>query len=569
MAVRFDAAESYQRNLSLGSQSVFTFAMYARLRANRSVSTCLWSFDDTTDAGVFGFRTTTDGASLRLYDAAAGGSVVTGPTLSVNTWFFLCAVVDASITSGTFYWRTASAANLTSGTWTAGARTITTLYIGDDRFANEWFNGNIAGFQLWTAALSAAEVANESRQIKPIRTANLQAFYPFTRTETADYSGNGNTLTGGATTATEDGPPVSWYGAVPRIIIGTAVAATNASAEHAAYSVTANDPAPSIVVNAECATVAVAASDPAASVQPAALDAAIGLVVDDQAGSVVPVGELAALTVPAADVVGTVAPAGELAALTVAAADPAGLVSPVGDVAGLVVLSGDGTGQPAPETELATLTVVANDPVVAVPGDLLGDVAAFSLSAEDASVSSVDQVTVNAEANAFTLAGENASGSVSLGSEPTAITLTADDATVSTSVNATVTAEALAFGVSGNDASVVIAADATVNAEVATFGLSAFDPAPSLGVIALNGAMTFDGFDLSSLVAFASEQALITLTADDAYIGRQGGTMTTGDRPFTTIDSAHRPFQTHTGVDRDIQQVATVVRNLSTMSGGT
>lgn len=634
MAVRFDAvSESYTRTVSLGEQTTFTFAMWARLRANRSVSTTLWSFDDNADGTMFGFRTTTDGASLRVFDDIDGGAVASGPVMSANVWYYLSAVFDYNSIAGNLFYRTASAAALTQVFWTVNSpRTITRLLIGDGRYVNEWFNGNIAGFKFWTATLSPTELLNESRQIKPRRTADLRAFYPFTRAETTDYSGNGQTLTGGATATTEDGPPVSWYGAGPRITIGAGAAApvTNAPAENAPYSVTANNPATSIQVSAECATFAVAAVDPAASIRPAALDAAIGVAVSDPADSVSPVGELAALTVPAADPAALVAPLSDVAGLAVPATDPAALVSPVGDVAGLSVVSVDTAGLvallsdvaglavlpsdpaalvaplsdvaglnvvsvdaaapvapvgdvaglsvvsvdaatgTAPGADSAAVTVSANDPTVAVPGDLLAGNATCVLSAHDASVSSVSNVTATAEAVTFTVAADDAGISTSVSAEPATFTVSADDAAASTSVSGTANAEAATFTLSGNDPFVSSAGNTVIFAETALFGLSAFDPAPSLGVIAITSGMTFDGLDLSSLIRLAGDVSLISFIAEDAFIGRQGGgTIEPADRPISTMEPLDRPIQTHRGADRDIQQMYSPDRSVATMNGGT
>lgn len=220
MAVRFDAAESYNVTLTLGSQSAFTIACWVKLSVDRNTFSSPWSTDNGSEGFILG--TDSDGTTMKVYDDIAGAFVVSGPNMTIGAWYFFCVVVNGS--SGTLYYRTASATSLTNATWTAGARTITRLIIGDDPYT-EWINGAMAAFKFWTAALGATDVMNESLQYQPYRRANLQTFYPFVRAETTDYSGNGRTLSGGATVATEDGPPIAWCTARPRLILPATVAA--------------------------------------------------------------------------------------------------------------------------------------------------------------------------------------------------------------------------------------------------------------------------------------------------------------------------------------------------------
>jgi hypothetical protein len=70
----------------------------------------------------------------------------------------------------------------------------------------------VALLKLWTAALSAAEVAQEMHSYRPARTANLLLWAPYDDGIAArDYSqqGNNGTVTGAAQT---QGPPVSYGG---------------------------------------------------------------------------------------------------------------------------------------------------------------------------------------------------------------------------------------------------------------------------------------------------------------------------------------------------------------------
>jgi len=71
-------------------------------------------------------------------------------------------------------------------------------------------DGWLAHLKIWTAALTAAEVAQEMNSYRPVRTANLVVWSPLDDGVSArDYSGNGNhgTVTGAVQIA---GPPVSY-----------------------------------------------------------------------------------------------------------------------------------------------------------------------------------------------------------------------------------------------------------------------------------------------------------------------------------------------------------------------
>lgn len=227
MAVRFDAAESYNVTLTLGSQANYTFSCWAYISTDRNTFSTPWSFDANTDGSAFICQTDSDGTTMKVYDDGVGNFVATGPSMSVGTWYYLCVAVAG--TSGTFYWRTASSA-MSNATWTGAARTITRVLVGDDRYT-EWINGRVAAFKFWTAGLTAAEVDNESRQYAPLRVANLQTFYPFVKAETTDYSGNGRTLSGGTGTTTEDGPPIPWRQSPPRLILPAAGGGTTFTAD--------------------------------------------------------------------------------------------------------------------------------------------------------------------------------------------------------------------------------------------------------------------------------------------------------------------------------------------------
>ncbi|MGA5764469.1 LamG-like jellyroll fold domain-containing protein [Nonomuraea bangladeshensis] len=215
MSVRFSASgQNYTRTLSLGAQSQWTVACWIRLAADRNAFTTAWSLDAGT-GDYYLFQAGTDGTTFGLYDESFNSSSpITGSTkaLTVGTWYYIAISVNDA--NGTMVSRAATDTAFTTTTWSGLGDTstsITTLRIGESAFGSEWLNGNIAGFKFWSGAtLTAEEMQSEAWTYTPQRTTNLRAWYPFTRAETTDYSGQGNTLSGGTGATTEDGPPIMW-----------------------------------------------------------------------------------------------------------------------------------------------------------------------------------------------------------------------------------------------------------------------------------------------------------------------------------------------------------------------
>lgn len=144
--------------------------------------------------------------------------------VSAQTWYKCAAVVDGA--NATFY-RSAGDSALVSGGVAdfAPPATPSNLYVGNSRF-DEWYDGRLAALKVWDAALTQAEIEAELAQYLPHRTANLLRFHPFLQAETADYSGNGNALSGGTGATTADGPPIPWAGIQPRLILPAATGGT-------------------------------------------------------------------------------------------------------------------------------------------------------------------------------------------------------------------------------------------------------------------------------------------------------------------------------------------------------
>jgi hypothetical protein len=84
------------------------------------------------------------------------------------------------------------------------------LWIGNSP-SGSWLDGGMADVKIYNAVLTGAEIQQEMNQFAPVRTADLNSYYPLqdAATATLDASGNNLTLTAkGALTTDPSGPPL-------------------------------------------------------------------------------------------------------------------------------------------------------------------------------------------------------------------------------------------------------------------------------------------------------------------------------------------------------------------------
>lgn len=214
MAVRFNAnGQSYSRTLSLGTTSAFTVTCWARKQGTGSgADSALWSVGSgVIDYVSMKFRF--DANSLITTWAESGGTHFYNwvAPYSLQEWVFVglsfgppndLRIVSRQITASSF--------SEDSSTFDAITVSGSSLMLGQSHGGGEWLNGTLAAVKVWTAELTADEMKGEAWSYLPRRTSNLRAWYPFLTPETVDYSGQAQTLSGGAGTAVEDGPGISW-----------------------------------------------------------------------------------------------------------------------------------------------------------------------------------------------------------------------------------------------------------------------------------------------------------------------------------------------------------------------
>jgi hypothetical protein len=188
-----------------------------KISVDTNAQATLWVVDNGT-SDYIGIRSDATGTLMRvLSDTSTSGS----RELAVGTWYFVALAMDAS--SGRLVTYAAGDTAFTTTTFGAFVTTFAAnLRIGKWPTNGDVINGCVAGFKLWTATLSQAELEAEAFQYLPARTSGLRAWYPFLTASTTDFSGNAQTLSGGTGATTEDGPPIRWGGGRRRIIVPNA-----------------------------------------------------------------------------------------------------------------------------------------------------------------------------------------------------------------------------------------------------------------------------------------------------------------------------------------------------------
>lgn len=204
MSIRFSGitADAYlgSGGVPTGTAATATFWFY--ISASTSTFTYLLQLNS---AGGNQAYLGSDGTGLALFASDSTGAGFGGFTATPGTWARAGLIINGA------NWELLigdGGQALTSYTSTKTPISSLTYLALSGPFSFP-MNGRLAAVKLWDAALTTAEVQNELAQFAPVRTTNLLRYHPFHVAETTDYSGNGNTLTAGATpAATEDDPPI-------------------------------------------------------------------------------------------------------------------------------------------------------------------------------------------------------------------------------------------------------------------------------------------------------------------------------------------------------------------------
>jgi hypothetical protein len=211
MAVRVSASsQNYSTTLSLGSQAKCSVTCWVKLSADRNAESAVWWLKNSVSDSI-GVMTDSGGIVLGAYDN--GVFLLSGPAMTIGTWYFVGFVYNAG--AATMITRALDATSFSKYTasFFSSSHTMTSLFIQNDQAGGgggSFLNGSVAAFKGWVGtAMTDAQLQDEAWTHLP-RYPAPTFWYPLLKTETADYSGNGYTLTGGTGATVEDGPGVGW-----------------------------------------------------------------------------------------------------------------------------------------------------------------------------------------------------------------------------------------------------------------------------------------------------------------------------------------------------------------------
>ncbi len=225
MAIRFDASGDYlTRTASLPTITSFTMMGWVKISVDANDYQCFMalgtSAPGSSDASMFYGGTDSDGTSQMAY-CPNTGQISTGGigSMTVAKWYYAAIVVSGS-GAGQFLYYMIDPATGSVSTITAAGGAVTAGYmvVGEDNYGGDNWNGCAENYLVYSAALSLADIQQQIWQRMPVRTANLNGWYPFLN-DTKDYSGNGNNWTENGSLTYESGPGVAWKKTKHRVLI--------------------------------------------------------------------------------------------------------------------------------------------------------------------------------------------------------------------------------------------------------------------------------------------------------------------------------------------------------------
>lgn len=179
-----------------------TVSFWLYIDVDLNASGWLFTLADGTLANYLVLVLGADGTQLLIFSSAGFSA---GVALTVGRWYHVA--LTKSGNTHTLYLDGVSVDTLTV------ALSFTTVFFLVGSNGTDYLNGRMEAMKLWTAALTAAEIAAEQWQTIPTRGANVYAWWPLLEaSDITDKSGNGNTFTAGGALATAVGPGLRWGG---------------------------------------------------------------------------------------------------------------------------------------------------------------------------------------------------------------------------------------------------------------------------------------------------------------------------------------------------------------------
>ena len=216
MAVRADGStDRLSRTTSLPTNTGFSMLGWFKISVDRNAYSSFFNYGTGNTKKTL--QTDASGVTLVLWEGTFESG--TGATLTVGTRYHLAMVHDDGASELRAYVN--GVLNITAEVSSGNPGSPIEIFQAESA---EWLNGCAAAVKIYSAILTAPEIAQEMWQYIPSRVANLNSWYPLLSIadDQVDYGGGGLTLTVGGTLATEDGPPIPWKGRGRRMVTAAA-----------------------------------------------------------------------------------------------------------------------------------------------------------------------------------------------------------------------------------------------------------------------------------------------------------------------------------------------------------
>jgi hypothetical protein len=207
--------------------------------SHQAFSCCAWvkrASDAAQDEYIIHFGTGTNPIQIKVeHDdnkftlnlQYSGSRIVSGPTATVGSWFFVGLICSG--TTATLYWRAEGETSLSSGSAsnTGSDWTTNNIYLGRDAGTTPFnpFAGKMACFRVWDAAITVGELTTESESLTAVKTTGLLSDHRFDGANIAaavedDHSSNNDFTATGTVTVSVDEPTVTAGGATDELAGG-------------------------------------------------------------------------------------------------------------------------------------------------------------------------------------------------------------------------------------------------------------------------------------------------------------------------------------------------------------
>lgn len=206
MAALIDASGDKYTVTSFDWNAAYTVAFWFRYDTYANGTVWQWHININNIEYV---QILTNKLTLTSRNASSSGSSTGTTAINQGSWYHI-AIVRESTTLLRGYVNAAS--DVTNAENVATRTTPPTPDIFPYAGSAAYRAGHL---KVWTAALTAAEVANEMQAIRPLRQTDLWAWYPqLAGDRTLDWSGNGRTLTENGTISDAVDPGITFGGSV-------------------------------------------------------------------------------------------------------------------------------------------------------------------------------------------------------------------------------------------------------------------------------------------------------------------------------------------------------------------